>query len=299
MVPIPTGKTFTPVVTAALLIRLFKSFPTLCCQRKKSSAALDPQSCSKTHSKLVDKAHEDSVLEEARIIEAKRKRIAELSGGTVPSEIHRKSHWDSVLEEMAWLANDFAQERLWKMTAASQICRRAAFTSRLRVEEQHQHLKLKKVAYSLAKAVMQFWHSAEVYLSNNCQNFGLKNAKHESIIFDGNEFSVNKFGEIDKAVCKELEIQKPVKNIAHAIRGYALRFLKYNSSPVPSLQEEVPVTPERIADLGMMDISEYDHLTEESLFFAVSSAAMALYRLSIESHIMQSEVIKIFESLGH
>ncbi|KAJ6762641.1 CHROMATIN MODIFICATION-RELATED PROTEIN EAF1 A-RELATED [Salix purpurea] len=157
---------------------------------------------------------------------------------------------------MAWLANDFAQERLWKMTAASQICRRAAFTSRLRVEEQHQHLKLKKVAYSLAKAVMQFWHSAE-------------------------------------AVCKELEIQKPVKNIAHAIRGYALRFLKYNSSPVPSLQEEVPVTPERIADLGMMDISEYDHLTEfyllESLFFAVSSAAMALYRLSIESHIMQSE----------
>ncbi|KAJ6733330.1 CHROMATIN MODIFICATION-RELATED PROTEIN EAF1 A-RELATED [Salix koriyanagi] len=109
MVPIPTGKTFTPVVTAALLIRLFKSFPTLCCQRKKSSAALDPQSCSKTHSKLVDKAHEDSVLEEARVIEAKRKRIAELSGGTVPSEIHRKSHWDSVLEEMAWLANDFAQ----------------------------------------------------------------------------------------------------------------------------------------------------------------------------------------------
>uniref|UniRef100_A0A6N2MQ67 HSA domain-containing protein n=1 Tax=Salix viminalis TaxID=40686 RepID=A0A6N2MQ67_SALVM len=88
---------------------------------------------------MVDKAHEDSVLEEARIIEAKRKRIAELSGGTVPSEIHRKSHWDFVLEEMAWLANDFAQERLWKMTAASQICRRAAFTSRLRVEEQHQH----------------------------------------------------------------------------------------------------------------------------------------------------------------
>lgn len=66
----------------------------------------------------------------------------------------------------------------------------------------------------------------------------------------------------EQAVCKELEIQKPVKNIAHAIRGYALRFLKYNSSPVPSLQEEVPVTPERIADLGMMDISEYDHLTE-------------------------------------
>jgi hypothetical protein len=42
-------------------------------------------------------------------MQAKRKRIAELSSGTVPSEIHRKSHWDFVLEEMAWLANDFAQ----------------------------------------------------------------------------------------------------------------------------------------------------------------------------------------------
>ena len=150
----------------------------------------------------------------------------------------------------------------------------------------------------------------------------------------------------EQAACKELEIQKPVKNIAHAIHGYALRFLKYNSSPVPSHQE-VPATPDRIADLGMMDISWDDHLTEvciptffmflnllscfclpkpspfdlldaclvcftltlfahkslimhptfylqESLFYAVPSAAMAMYRLSIESHIMQSEVIKIF-----
>jgi hypothetical protein len=36
---------------------------------------------------------------------------------------------------------------------------------------------------------------------------------------------------------------------------------------------------------------------QESLFYAVPSAAMAMYRLSIESHIMQSEVIKIFWKL--
>jgi hypothetical protein len=46
-----------------------EELPKLMLSEKKSSAALDPQSCSKTHSKLVDKAHEDSVLEEARIIE--------------------------------------------------------------------------------------------------------------------------------------------------------------------------------------------------------------------------------------
>lgn len=41
--------------------------------------------------------------------QAKRKRIAELSTGIVPLESRRKSHWDFVLEEMMWLANDFAQ----------------------------------------------------------------------------------------------------------------------------------------------------------------------------------------------
>ncbi|XP_011024664.1 PREDICTED: uncharacterized protein LOC105125769 isoform X3 [Populus euphratica] len=256
---------------------------------KNSSAATDPQSCSNTHFKVVEKSHEDSILEEARDIEDRRKRIAELSVASVHSENRRRSHWDFVLEEMAWLANDVAQERLWKMTAAAQICRRIAFTSRLRVEEQNHHLKLKNVAYSLAKAVMQFWHSAEVYLSNNCQSVGSKNGKHEVAMFVGNEFSVNNFGDIDKVACNELEKQNPAKNIAHSIHGYAVRFLKYNSSPFPSFQAEAPATPDRIADLGIVDASWDDRLTEESLFYAVPSGAMAMYRLSIESHIVQSE----------
>lgn len=41
--------------------------------------------------------------------QAKHKRIAELSAVTCPIENRRRSHWDYVLEEMAWLANDFAQ----------------------------------------------------------------------------------------------------------------------------------------------------------------------------------------------
>jgi hypothetical protein len=42
-------------------------------------------------------------------MQAKRKRIAELSVASVHSENRRRSHWDFVLEEMAWLANDVAQ----------------------------------------------------------------------------------------------------------------------------------------------------------------------------------------------
>lgn len=32
-----------------------------------------------------------------------------------------KAHWDYLLEEMAWMATDFNQERKWKMGAARKV----------------------------------------------------------------------------------------------------------------------------------------------------------------------------------
>lgn len=32
-----------------------------------------------------------------------------------------KSHWDYLLEEMQWMAADFAQERRWKEAAAKKV----------------------------------------------------------------------------------------------------------------------------------------------------------------------------------
>ena len=32
-----------------------------------------------------------------------------------------KTHWDYVLDEMEWMANDFAQERKWKLAAARRV----------------------------------------------------------------------------------------------------------------------------------------------------------------------------------
>ncbi|KAJ9176580.1 hypothetical protein P3X46_011879 [Hevea brasiliensis] len=266
-----------------------QELPVSTLSEKNSSAAPDPRSCSGSDLIVADKAHEDSFLEEARIIEAKRKRIAELSIGMVPLESRRKSHWDFVLEEMMWLANDFVQERLWKMTAAAQICHRVAFTSRLRVEEQNQHLKLKKIAYTLAKAVMQFWSSAEMRLNKDDQSVSLTNFKQDSRRFNGNEFSKDKFTELDKGTCKHLEVQNAGKNFACPIQGYAVRFLKCNSSAVPSLQAEAPATPDRVDDSGIIGTSWEHQLTEESLFYAVPSGAMEIYRNSIESHLAQCE----------
>ena len=38
-------------------------------------------------------------------------------------------HWDYLLEEMAWLANDFRMEKKWKMALARKTARMVRITS--------------------------------------------------------------------------------------------------------------------------------------------------------------------------
>ncbi|XP_062078466.1 chromatin modification-related protein EAF1 B-like [Humulus lupulus] len=252
-----------------------------------STVATDPQTTSVNSLKVPDKAHEDSILEEARIIEAKRKRIAELSVRSMPLENRRKTHWDFVLEEMAWLANDFAQERIWKIATAAQICHRAAFASQLRVKKQQQRWRLKEVAHALAKTVMLFWQSAEAILK--CDNTSVFSDKCEYKVVK--EVSKEKKEETDIVMeeLKELEVQCPGKDVTLALQGYAVRFLKYNSACGLTQKAEAPATPDRISDLGIQDMCWEDHLTEESLFYTVPSGAMEIYRKSIEAHLVQFE----------
>ncbi|KAL1544607.1 chromatin modification-related protein EAF1 B-like isoform X1 [Salvia divinorum] len=217
---------------------------------------IEAQTSPGSDSKLASRIDEDSVLKEAQIIEAKRKRIAELSVVTSPVEISRKSKWDYVLEEMAWLANDFAQERIWKLAAASQISYRVAVASRLRQQESCLGLDAKRVAHSLAKAVMEFWHSIKLQI-------------HET--------------------SKELE-QHRQKNGTLSIQAYAVSFLKCDKPDVLYNQADVPLTPDRISDSGI-DLSWEDSLTEENLFYAVPLGALDAYRMTINSHVAQYERI--------
>ncbi|KAF4383079.1 hypothetical protein F8388_009110 [Cannabis sativa] len=271
-----------------------------------SSVAIGPQTTPVNSLKVPDKAHEDSILEEARIIEvldpvAKRKRIAELSVRSMPSENRRKAHWDFVLEEMAWLANDFAQERIWKIETAAQVCHRAAFASQLRVKEQQQRWRLKEVAHALAKTVMQFWHSAEAIIksgdtsvfSDKCEYKVVKDVSKEK----------NEETDIVEEEFKKLENQCSRKDVSLALQGYAVRFLKYSSSCGLTQKAEAPATPDRVSDLGIQDMCWEDHLTElsldkllhqmlalqENLFYTVPSGAMEIYRKSIEAHLVQFE----------
>ncbi|KAK7395387.1 hypothetical protein VNO78_15943 [Psophocarpus tetragonolobus] len=256
---------------------------------KVATTVSDCQPCSTLNVKLADKADEDSILEEAKIIEVKRKRIAELSVRTLPTQIHRKSHWGFVLEEMTWLANDFAQERLWKITAAAQLSHQASFTSRLRFEKQSKHLGVKILSHNMAKAVMQFWNSIELLLGNEVPDNNCIDGSVESRNIDSNEASVDKRGNSEMETSKYLDGKNPRQQAALKVHSYALRFLKNSRSHGISCQAEAPRTPDKISDSGIVDMSWDDHLTEESLFYTVHPTAMEAYRKSIESHFVQSE----------
>ncbi|KAF8768478.1 Helicase domino like protein [Argiope bruennichi] len=77
-----------------------------------------------------------------------------------------KAHWDYLLEEMAWLATDFAQERKWKKAAAKKCARMITkyFQEKeIKAEkaEKEEQLKLRKIASTIAREIKQFWSNIE------------------------------------------------------------------------------------------------------------------------------------------
>lgn len=72
----------------------------------------------------------DEVVEKAKQEAYVARRVAELARAGLWAERRLprvmepprpKTHWDYLLEEMAWLAQDFAHERKWKKQAAKKV----------------------------------------------------------------------------------------------------------------------------------------------------------------------------------
>lgn len=81
-----------------------------------------------------------------------------------------KAHWDYLLEEMAWMAADFAQERKWKKAAAKKCARMVQkhFHDKAlaaQKAEKAQELQLKRIASFIAKEVKMFWSDVEKLVS--------------------------------------------------------------------------------------------------------------------------------------
>lgn len=78
------------------------------------------------------------------------------------------------------------------MTAAMQICHRAAFTSQLKFEERIQNRKLKSLASTLANSVLQFWSSVDVPGELEKTSLGMDKVYDcltylSFMVFDGND----------------------------------------------------------------------------------------------------------------
>ncbi|KAK7267339.1 hypothetical protein RIF29_20008 [Crotalaria pallida] len=93
---------------------------------------------------------------------AKRQKALE-----APREPRRpKTHWDHVLEEMAWLSKDFESERKWKLAQAKKVALRAskgmldqATRGEKKMKEEEQ--RVRKVALNISKDVKKFWTKIE------------------------------------------------------------------------------------------------------------------------------------------
>lgn len=241
---------------------------------------------------MAKKEYEDSVLKAAQFIEVNVKRAGERALCNISLEKKRKSHWEFVLEEMAWMANDFMQERLWRCAAAAQMCHWIASSGRDAFEEANIHKKQKSVARFLAKGILSFWRSAETLRATSGEIPKAtqieKSVGHEETklagIKAGKELGDESF-EQDKS---KLSDQSP-------IWSYALRFLEYNCNAPECLSlAEAPPTPERLNDFGILKVP--DQLSEENLFYVVAPGAMHTYRESVESLFVYN---KRFVNTGH
>ncbi|KAM8761363.1 E1A-binding protein p400 isoform 6-T6 [Acanthopagrus schlegelii] len=118
---------------------------------------------------------QDKQVEQAKLENQVHQRISELrkegqwSASRLPRLVEAsrpKSHWDYLLEEMQWMAADFAQERRWKEAAAKKLVRTCAryHQERKKSEERskkEREIHLRHIASTIAREVEFFWSNIE------------------------------------------------------------------------------------------------------------------------------------------
>ncbi|XP_011862218.1 PREDICTED: helicase domino-like isoform X3 [Vollenhovia emeryi] len=135
---------------------------------KLSTPTTITTSCDNTNNQeqIVEKAKQEAYVMQ-RIAELQREGLwSERRLPKVQEPTRTKAHWDYLLEEMVWLAADFAQERKWKKAAAKKCARMVQkyFQEKAiqaQKAEKSQELRLKKIASLVAKEIKTFWTNVE------------------------------------------------------------------------------------------------------------------------------------------
>ncbi|XP_015114836.1 helicase domino [Diachasma alloeum] len=133
---------------------------------KLPSTAPSPCDNQSNQEQIVEKAKQEAYVMQ-RITELQREGLwSERRLPKVQEPARTKAHWDYLLEEMVWLAADFAQERKWKKAAAKKCARMVQkhFQEKAiqaQKAEKLQELRLKKIAGFVAKEIKTFWANVE------------------------------------------------------------------------------------------------------------------------------------------
>ncbi|XP_034182155.2 domino helicase isoform X2 [Osmia lignaria lignaria] len=152
-------KTSTPPTTTS-------SQPVIKVVKFSGSNAISPCDITNNQEQIVEKAKQEAYVMQ-RIAELQREGLwSERRLPKVQEPPRTKAHWDYLLEEMVWLAADFAQERKWKKAAAKKCARMVQkyFQEKAiqaQKAEKSQELRLKKIASFIAKEIKTFWANVE------------------------------------------------------------------------------------------------------------------------------------------
>ncbi|XP_043921504.1 E1A-binding protein p400 isoform X2 [Protopterus annectens] len=125
-----------------------------------------PQQQDSTQDKLAEQVKLENQVHQ-RISELRKEGLWSLRRLPKVQEPPRpKSQWDYVLEEMQWMAADFAQERRWKMGIAKKLVRTVArFHEEKKIIEEktvkEKQNSLRRIAASVAREVEYFWSNIE------------------------------------------------------------------------------------------------------------------------------------------
>ncbi|XP_015431567.1 PREDICTED: helicase domino [Dufourea novaeangliae] len=166
--------TLTPTLTATVTTTIAKTStaPTISPSQPVVKLVKLPVSNSTTsditnnQEQIVEKAKQEAYVMQ-RIAELQREGLwSERRLPKVQEPARTKAHWDYLLEEMVWLAADFAQERKWKKAAAKKCARMVQkyFQEKAiqaQKAEKSQELRLKKIASFIAKEIKTFWTNVE------------------------------------------------------------------------------------------------------------------------------------------
>lgn len=163
-----TGATTTIAVTTTTKTSSAPTTPVQPVVKLVKLPASNTTSCDITNNQeqIVEKAKQEAYVMQ-RIAELQREGLwSERRLPKVQEPPRTKAHWDYLLEEMVWLAADFAQERKWKKAAAKKCARMVQkyFQEKAiqaQKAEKSQELRLKKIASFIAKEIKTFWTNVE------------------------------------------------------------------------------------------------------------------------------------------